>query len=178
MKSAWRRSMDAIELLKRQHRFVEELFEQIDQEGEDEEEKVELVQELADNLAAHAAIEERIFYPAAYADNTRDLLEEAVEEHLALKRVIADLVKMAPSDDYFDAKIGVLKEQVAHHVEEEEKKLFPKVLRELSASYLEDMGTEMEALFDEMMSDDPSAYVPEEIEHAAPLRPKRSRPGA
>ncbi len=84
------------------------------------------MQELADNLAAHAAIEERIFYPAAYGDNTRDLLEEAVEEHLALKRVIADLIKMGPSDDYFDAKIAVLKEQVAHHVEEEEKELFPR----------------------------------------------------
>jgi hypothetical protein len=169
--------MDAIELLKRQHRFVEELFDQIEQEGEDEEEKVELVQELADNLAAHAAIEERIFYPAAYGDNTRDLLEEAVEEHLALKRVIADLVQMGPSDDYFDAKIAVLKEQVAHHVEEEEKELFPKVRRELSASHLEAMAVEMETLFDEMMSDDPSAYVPEEIERAAPLRPRRSHPG-
>jgi hemerythrin superfamily protein len=170
--------MDAIELLKRQHRFVEELFDQLEHEAEDDAEQVELVQELADNLAAHAAIEERIFYPAAYGDNTRDLLEEAVEEHLALKRVIADLIGMSPGDDYFEAKIAVLKEQVVHHVEEEEKKLFPKVVRELSPSYLEGMSVEMEALFDEMMSDDPSAYVPEEIERAAPLEPRRIRPGA
>ena len=85
---------------------------------------------------------------------------------------------MGPGDDYFDAKIAVLKEQVTHHVEEEEKKLFPTILRELSRSHLEGMGDEMEALFDEMMSDDPSAYVPEEIERAAPLKPSRSRPGA
>jgi hemerythrin superfamily protein len=166
--------MDAIELLKRQHRFVEDLFAQIEEQAEDEEEMVELVQELADNLAAHTAIEERLFYPAAYEDSTRELLEEAVEEHLSLKRIITDLVSSSPSDDHFGAKIALLKEQVAHHVEEEERKLFPKVSRELSLHYLASMGVEMEALFDEMMSDDPSVFAPEEIERAAPLKPRRS----
>jgi hemerythrin superfamily protein len=166
--------MDAIELLRRQHRFIEELFAQIAEQAEDEEEKIELVQELADNLAAHTAIEERLFYPAAYEDSTQERLEEAVEEHLSLKRIIADLVTMNPSDDHFDAKIAVLKEQVAHHVEEEEGKLFPRVSSELASNYLASVGVEMEALFDELMSDDPSAYVPEEIVRAAPLKARRS----
>ncbi len=166
--------MDAIELLKRQHRFVEDLLSQIEQEGEDEEEKLELVQELADNIAAHTAIEEQIFYPAVYGDDTRDLLEEALEEHLALKRLIVDLVTIDSSDAEFEAKVEVLKERVAHHVEEEERELFPKVTAELSSSYLVSMGTEMEALFDEMMGDDPSAHISEEIERAAALEQRRS----
>src|SRR5216110_299716 len=103
--------MNATDLLKEQHAEVKELFEQLEQ-AEDEDEKQALFQELADNLAAHATIEERIFYPAAYAKKTKELLTEAVEEHLAMKRLIADLLAMTPDHENFDAKIKVLQEQV------------------------------------------------------------------
>jgi hemerythrin superfamily protein len=169
--------MDAIELLKQQHRVVESLFEQLE-ETEDEDEKVELVQELADNLAAHTTIEERIFYPTAYGDETEDLLEEAVEEHLSAKRILADLLKMEATDENFDAKIKVLKEQIEHHVEEEEGKLFPKVQSHLEAGLLESMGTQMEELFEKEMDQQPSAGIPGETDRAAPLKAKRSRPQA
>src|SRR5690349_5783627 len=75
-------AMDAIDLLKEQHREVESLFKQIESTA-DTEEKVELVQDLANSFAAHATIEERIFYPAAYRESTKEVLDEAVEEHLS-----------------------------------------------------------------------------------------------
>ena len=162
-------AMDAIELLKDQHRLVEKLFAQIEK-SKNGEKKQALFAELADNLAAHAAIEEEIFYPAAYAKQTKELLQEAVEEHLAVKRVLADLLALAPDDESFDAKITVLKEQVEHHVKEEEGELFKKVKKELDGEQLEALGTEMEDQFEAEMADDPSSKVPDQTDEAAPLR--------
>src|SRR5687768_12693556 len=119
--------MNAIELLESQHREVEKLFEMI--EAADGEKKMELLGELADTLAAHATIEEKIFYPRTLAARTEELLREAVEEHLSVKRVLADLLETSEGDENLDARIKVLKEQVEHHVEEEEGELFPKVKR-------------------------------------------------
>ena len=115
--------MDAITLLKQQHREVEELFEQFEkacESDQDEDVRMELFTRIADNLAAHCAIEEKIFYPSVYVDDTQDKLREAVEEHLSAKRVIADLLDMSPMDAQFKAKMSVLKEEILHHVEEEE----------------------------------------------------------
>jgi hemerythrin-like domain-containing protein len=169
--------MDAIELLKQQHQEVKKLFGQIE-EADEADEKVELLQDLADNFAAHGAIEERIFYPAAYAESTKELLEEAVEEHLSAKRVLADLLQMKPEDENFDAKIKVLEEQIEHHVEEEEGELFPKVRARFEAAYLESMGDKMEELFDQLMAESPCDEILRETEKAAPIKPKRTRPGA
>jgi hemerythrin superfamily protein len=161
--------MNAIELLKQQHRQVEKLFEQLES-SEDSEQKQALFQELADNLAAHAAIEEETFYPEAYAKQTKELLQEAVEEHLAIKRLLADLLAMTPDDENFDAKVTVLKEQVKHHVEEEEGELFKKVKKEMSSEELDTLGEDLEAEFEAEMADDPSSKVPGQTDEAAPLR--------
>lgn len=160
--------MNAIDLLKQQHDEVEDLFEQIE-EAEDEGEKLALFQQLADNLAAHAEIEEKIFYPAAYAKKTEELLREAVEEHLAAKRLIADLLELAPDDENFDAKIKVLQEQIEHHVEEEEGELFKAARKELGVNELKTLGTQMEEMFDSLMQKSPSASVPQQTDEAAPL---------
>jgi hemerythrin superfamily protein len=167
--------MNALDLLKQQHQEVKSLFEEIEQ-SDDPEEKAEFVQDLADNLAAHATIEEKIFYPAAYEDETKEDLEEAVEEHLSAKRILADLIEMGPEDENFDAKIMVLKEQIEHHVEDEEKKLFPKVQSILDSAMLETLGTQMEELFDQEMAEEPSEKIPDETLRAAPLKGKRTRP--
>jgi hypothetical protein len=161
--------MDAIDLLKEQHDVVRGLFEQIEQ-ARDDEEKQMLFQELADNLAAHATIEEKLFYPAAYAKKTKELLTEAVEEHLAMKRIIADLIDMAPDHENFDAKIKVLKEQVEHHVAEEEGDLLKAVRHELDGEELERLGASMRELFDDEIAGEPREAVPEQTEEAAPLR--------
>ncbi len=164
-------TMNAIDLLKTQHEEVKDLFKQIE-EADDSEEKASLVQELADNLAAHATIEEKLFYPAAYGAATEDLLREAVEEHLAAKRLLADLAIMTPEDENFDAKVKVLQEQIEHHVEEEEGKLFADARKEIGDK-LESLGAEMEELFEEEMDQEPGEKVLDETAEAAPLPKKR-----
>src|SRR3954464_5863236 len=107
--------MNALELLKQQHEEVKSLFERYDQ-AEDEDEKQILFEDIADNLAAHSSIEEQLFYPAAYQGDAQPLLREAGEEHLSIKRLLADLLVMSPEDENFDAKLKVVQEQDEHHV--------------------------------------------------------------
>jgi len=126
--------------------------------------------ELADNLAAHATIEEKIFYPPAYAKQTKEMLTEAVEEDLAMKRLIADLLDLLPEHDNFDAKVKVLKEQVEHHVEEEESELLEAARKDMGAAELDTLGTAMKQLFDAQMDESPSDAVPEQTLEAAPMR--------
>lgn len=161
--------VNALDLLKSQHEEVRTLFQEIEQE-EDNDEKLDLVEELADNLAAHATIEEKIFYPAAFASRTEDLLREAVEEHLAMKRLVADLLEMTPDDEGFDAKVSVLKEQVEHHVEEEENDLFAAVRKEISTIELVRLGEQMQAMFEAEMEGEPREEIAKQTKTAAPLR--------
>jgi chemotaxis methyl-accepting protein methylase len=165
----WRYVMDALKLLKEQHDEVKELLKECTSEETAEERKMELFEEIADNLAAHAQIEEKIFYPAAYIGELKDLLKEAVEEHLSAKRVLADLLEMDASDENFDAKVKVLKEQIEHHVEEEEGDLFKKVRKALTKDELEVLGTEMETMFETLIQGEPRKEVPAETGEAAPL---------
>jgi hemerythrin superfamily protein len=161
--------MNAIELLEAQHREVEDLFSKIEKaKGADAKEKVFV--QIADKLAVHAAIEEHHFYPAVKAKRTEDILLEALEEHLAIKRVLADLLNIEASDDSFDAKIKVLQEQVEHHVEEEEHDLFPKVKKVLSAEELEEVAEEMLAEQEELEDEgDPRNAIPSETTQAPTL---------
>src|SRR5690349_1062439 len=105
---------NALELLTSQHDEVDELFAMIEK-TDDAERKRGYFTELADKLAAHAKIEEMYFYPAVSAKQTRDLVVESTEEHLSIKRVLADLLELSCDDEHFDAKLKVLKEQVTHH---------------------------------------------------------------
>jgi hemerythrin superfamily protein len=126
--------------------------------------------ELADKLAAHATVEEKIFYPAVMAKETVDLLEESVEEHLSIKRLLADLIALSPSDDAFDAKLRVLKEQVSHHAhKEEERKLFPKLEKLFSDDERAAIGNEVLCMFEELMLSHPYKNVPSETTEAAEL---------
>jgi hemerythrin superfamily protein len=160
--------VNAIELLKQQHREVEKLLKKIEKAKSDE--KEELFDEIADSLAVHAAIEEQHFYPATKDARTEELLQEAVEEHLAVKRIIADLLEMEPDDPQFDAKITVLKENVEHHVEEEESELFPKVEKVHSKDEMEDLGVLMEQTAKELKEQGaPRMQVPAETGAAAPI---------
>jgi hypothetical protein len=160
--------MSAIDMLEDQHREVEELFEDFEEaEGR---EKRAIFREIADKLAIHAAIEEKHFYPAAKAPQTEDLLLESAEEHLSVKRLIADLLNLSEKDETFEAKVKVLQEQVEHHVEEEEGELFPKVQKLLDGTMLEALEQEMMATQDELESKgEPSAQVPSETDKAAPV---------
>lgn len=162
--------IDALELLTMQHDEVDQLIGRIE-EAQDPEEKADLFRTLADNLAAHATIEEKLFYPAAMAEKTEDLLIESTEEHLSVKRILADMLELDVEDEHFDAKLSVLKEQVRHHArDEEEGELFPKVRRLLSADELAALGNECMAMFEALLeAGDPRMSVPGETREAAPL---------
>jgi len=113
---------DAIALLKADHRKVEELFADYDKASGDGR-KQKLAEQICLELSVHAAIEEEIFYPACEGKVEEDLLKEAYVEHDGAKLLIAEIEAGGPSDEFYDAKVTVLKEQIDHHVEEEEKRL-------------------------------------------------------
>jgi len=113
---------DAIALLKADHRKVEELFEQFEgASGDGKKQKIAL--EICLELTVHAQIEEEIFYPACEGKIEEDLLKEAYVEHDGAKVLIAEIEAGGPDDEYYDAKVKVLSEQIEHHVEEEEKRM-------------------------------------------------------
>jgi hypothetical protein len=160
--------MDAITVLKSQHDEVEDLFEEFEA-AETRATRSAIFNRLADAIAAHATIEEQLFYPAVYIGELEDLLKEAVEENLSAKRVVADLLELQPSHGNFDAKVKVLQEQIARHVEEEEDELFPVVRLTLTRLQLETLGEEMQEMFDELMKGTPRDRVRAETGHAASL---------
>ena len=161
--------INVLDLLTEQHAEVDQLMQRIE-EGEDD--RATLFTELADKLAAHATVEEKIFYPAVISGRTSEMLHEAVEEHLAVKRVLADMLALDPDDDEekFDAKLALLKEEVSHHAhDEEEGKLFPILRRSLDAEMLAALGNEVLAMFEKLLEREPRRNVPSEIAEAAPL---------
>src|SRR5207248_2533739 len=115
-------------------------------------------------------IEEKIFYPSVLDDETCELLLESTEEHLAAKRVIADLLELDPEDEHWDAKMHVLKEQVLHHAKEmEEGKLFPILEERLTEDQRFGLGNELVAMFEDLIEREPRMNVPAETNQAAPL---------
>lgn len=117
------KSQDAIALLKQDHRTVEDLFAQFEK-ASGEGRKRKLAEQICLELSVHAAIEEEIFYPACEGKVDEELLKEAYVEHDGAKVLIAEIeAGDGQSDDFFDAKVKVLQEQIEHHVEEEEKRM-------------------------------------------------------
>src|SRR5206468_4819468 len=114
---------DAITLLKEDHREVEKLFNEFESaKGDGRKEK--LARQICLELSVHAEIEEEIFYPACEGKVDEDLLKESYVEHDAAKLLIAEIMVDAPkSDEFYDAKVKVLQEEIEHHVEEEEKRM-------------------------------------------------------
>jgi hemerythrin superfamily protein len=120
---------DAIDMLKADHREAEKLFKKCDAlKGSGEiKEKREVVRQVCAALLIHMQIEEEIFYPAAReAIDDDELLDEATVEHNGAKELIHEL-SGTHDETMFDAKTKVLKEQIEHHVEEEEENLFPQL---------------------------------------------------
>ena len=161
--------MNAIKMLKQQHREVAKLFTRLDS-ALSEETRRTTFEEIADALAVHATIEERHFYPGVKKQQTEEILLESVEEHLEVKRLIAELMEMDASGEDFESTVKALQENVEHHVEEEETELFPKVERLFDEEALETLGEAMEATQDELKREgNPRDAIPGETEAAAPI---------
>ncbi len=127
--------MDAIKLLKEDHKKVKALFEEVEGLGERAAtQRKNLFQKIDQELTLHAKIEETLFYPEfkkrAEDSEERDEILEAYEEHGVVKVMIGELEDLDPKDEKYKAKLTVLKELVLHHVKEEEGELFP-MAREL-----------------------------------------------
>lgn len=119
------RPADALTLLKKDHKQVSDWFAEYDR-TDDDARKQELADQICLALTVHAQIEEEIFYPAAYeALDDDDMLDEAEIEHASAKALVAEIRAGKVGDPLFDARVTVLGEYVAHHVEEEEKEIFP-----------------------------------------------------
>ena len=120
-KMAASKSMDAIALLKEDHRKVEKLFKEFEgAKGDGRKER--LAREICLELTVHTVLEEEIFYPACEGTVDEDLLKESYVEHDAAKLLIAEIEADAgKGDEFFDVKVKVLQEEIEHHVEEEEK---------------------------------------------------------
>lgn len=137
--------MNAIELIKQDHREVERLFEAFEQ-SDDSEQKREIVDQVIHELSVHAAIEEQIFYPSvrealAAGDS---LVDESLHEHGEAKQLLNELDGMAPDHPSFDPTMTELIRDVRHHVEEEENEILPGLEQRLDQQLLDDMGNELE----------------------------------
>jgi hemerythrin superfamily protein len=115
-----RRDPLAISLLKKDHREVENWFDEYEQ-LEAAAEKVALFNKIALALKVHTTIEEEIFYPEERGEVEDDMLDEAYVEHASAKKMIAEIEAMKPNEEYYDAKVKVLGEYIKHHVKEEEQ---------------------------------------------------------
>lgn len=138
--------MDALELLKEDHRKVKDLFEEA--EGtEDQKEKRKLFDEIQTELETHARIEETVFYPAMEKrEELKDMVLESIEEHKQVKTLLREMDNLKADSEKFEPKLKVLMENVEHHAEEEEEgKMFPKVRQIFSPQELESLGQELEA---------------------------------
>ncbi|MBD0369556.1 MAG: hemerythrin domain-containing protein [Pyrinomonadaceae bacterium] len=139
--------MNAFELLKKDHKKVSDLFKQLEETTERAvKTREELFGKLKEELDIHARIEETIFYPAIKeAEETHEITLEAIEEHNVVKQLLSELDSLPVSDETWTAKLTVLKENVEHHVEEEEGEMFKGARDVLSAEQVEELGARMEA---------------------------------
>jgi len=146
----------ALELLESDHRKVEMLFDQYEENKEGEEEmKRQLAERICGELTVHAQVEEELFYPWCrenIEDDEMDMLEEAYVEHASAKDLIAQIQGAASVDATYDAKVKVLSEYIKHHVQEEENELFEEV-KAGNAEELDELGQEMAARKAELMEE-------------------------
>jgi hypothetical protein len=140
----------AISLLKKDHREVEGLFDDYEQLDEDAE-KLALFKKIALALKVHTTIEEEIFYPSERGEVDDDMLDEAYVEHDGAKKLIAEIEKMKPSDEFYDAKVKVLSEYIKHHVKEEEQPGGVFAQAKKGDQDLDSMGNELKARKEALM---------------------------
>ena len=137
--------MDALELLKRDHEKVRELFREVE-EAKDPKKRKQLFDQIDTELEVHTHIEETVFYPAMEQhDELKDMVAEAREEHEEVKTLLEEIEDLAPDDEEFDSKLQLLIENVEHHVEEEEEEMFPKVREICDERALTRLGKQLEA---------------------------------
>lgn len=146
-------TIDAVALLKADHRKVAGLFEKFES-SKGAVNKRKLVEQICTELCVHTAIEEEIFYPACTGKIEKDTLDEAYVEHDGTKALLAELIEGSPSDAFYDAKVHVLSEMIEHHVKEEEKRSEGLFAQAKAAGLpVEDLGRRMQARKKKLVAD-------------------------
>jgi hemerythrin superfamily protein len=138
--------MDAIQLLKQDHRTVESLFKEFERAGQKAHHtKRRLVKRMIQELSLHADLEEQVFYPALQGPaKGNELVLKALEEHALLKSLLQQLEKMSPEEERFQPKVTVLIQNVRQHFKEEEGKMFPQLKQALKPAQLRELGHRLE----------------------------------
>jgi len=132
--------MNALELLKADHRKVAELFDKVEA-TESEKQHQQLFEKIRTELETHTHIEETILYPRLEEyEELKDMVLEAYEEHKQVKTLIREIERLAEGSERFDAKLKVMGENVEHHVEEEENEMFQTLLQRMPAEQQEELG--------------------------------------
>jgi hemerythrin-like domain-containing protein len=139
---------DAIALLKEDHKKVHGLLTRLEATTERAvETREDLLAKIVQEIQMHITLEEEIFYPAyKEAVSKKDdvkLYQEALEEHHLVDTVLSEIGASDPQSEVFSAKAKVLRELVEHHVEEEEKEMFPRARKAMSAAELQRLGSTM-----------------------------------
>jgi hemerythrin-like domain-containing protein len=131
--------------LKQDHQEASSMMDQL--ESGDQQSMMGLFNRLKQALTLHTKMEETLLYPALQNnEQTGDMISEAYEEHQTVDEILAEMTGMAPSNGDFSMKLAELRENVEHHVEEEENELFPKAERILGQHRLEEMGNQMQQM--------------------------------
>ena len=151
---------DGLQLLTQDHRKVEDLFEQYEK-ARGVERKRELVSQICTELKIHSMIEEEIYYPAIRGKVEDDDLDEAYVEHDGAKVLINELEASEPNEEFYDAKVKVLQEEIEHHVKEEEKQAGNLFQQTRAADIdLEELGRKLKARKEELMAKAESEGLP------------------
>ena len=104
----------------------------------------------------HELIEEKVLYPVLKSHaEARDIVLEGYQEHHVADIVLKELQRMPPSDERWGAKLKVLKENIEHHIEEEEGEMFKTARAVLSRNQLQELGTLMQTMKDEALASEP-----------------------
>ena len=161
--------MDAIKLLKSRHKQAQKMLHELVHERGPGRESKRAFERVADLLAGQAKLEERVFFPRVHTSANEEMLLEALEVNLAIKRVIADLMTCDSDDPTYHAKTIVLRDLVLKHQHEEEMHIFPAARSAVDGDRLEEIGREMESLLLDLETSSPRQEVPLEIDRAASL---------
>jgi hemerythrin superfamily protein len=151
------KTLDAIQLLKKDHETVRGLLEQLcETSSRSDKKRRTLLETVGAEVRAHARIEEEIFYPAfraaAKTAEDRQLIAEALEEHRAAgELVLPDIEKTEPVSETFLGRCKVLKEMIEHHAREEEKEMFPRAKKLFDRAELQQLGEQMAARKEELL---------------------------
>ena len=144
--------MNAMDLLKQDHEKVKKLMEEIDSTTErGVKTRQELFRRFKDEMTVHERIEEEIFYPRLTDQaKTKDIALEGYEEHHVVDLVMSELDDVPFDDEHWGAKFTVMKENVEHHIEEEEGEMFKLARQALESEELEELGERMDAMKKEL----------------------------